>query len=97
MINYQVWVEEFKDIQDPRLFWELIKYKIRQDTVSYSKHKARGRRAKMASLEEKLRNFQVICDQDPSPENVNRIQILKTEYDLHYEYISKGAIVKIRR
>ena len=27
--RYKVWVEEFKDIDDPRLFWDLIKYKIR--------------------------------------------------------------------
>ena len=39
--RYKVWVEEFKDIDDPRLFWDLIKYKIRQDTFSYSKGKER--------------------------------------------------------
>ena len=27
--RYGVWVDEFKDIDDPRLFWDLIKYKIR--------------------------------------------------------------------
>ena len=26
--KYEVWVEEFKDIADRRLFWDLIKYKI---------------------------------------------------------------------
>ena len=41
--RYEVWVEEFKDIHDPRLFWDLIKYKIRKDTISYSKCKARER------------------------------------------------------
>ena len=29
--RYEVWVEEFKDIEDLRLFWDLIKYTIRQD------------------------------------------------------------------
>ena len=80
--RYEVWIEEFKDIQDPRLLWDLIKYKIRQDTISYSKCKARERKVKMAHLEENLKNFQVLCDQDPSPENVNRPEILKTEYHL---------------
>ena len=46
--RYEVWVEEFKDIEDPRLFWVLIKYTIRQDTISFSKCKARERKAKMA-------------------------------------------------
>ena len=85
--KYEVWVEEFKDIDDPRLFWDLIKYKIRQDTIVYSKCKVRERKAKMADLEKKLKNVQVQCDQDPSPENVNKLEILKTEYDLQYEYI----------
>ena len=67
--GYQAWMEEFKDIDDPRLFWDLIKYKIRQDTISYSKCKARERKAKMADLEKRLKNFQVQWDQDPSLEN----------------------------
>ena len=46
--RYKVWVDEFKNIDDPRFFWDLIKYKIRQDTISYSKFKAKGRKAKMA-------------------------------------------------
>ena len=94
--RYQVWVEEFKDIQDPRLFWDLIKYKIRQDTISYSKSKARERRAKLASLENELRILQEVCDQEPSTANVNKLEILKTEYDLQYEYIAKGAIIRSR-
>ena len=94
--RYEVWIEEFKDIDDPRLFWDLIKYKIRQDTISYSKRKARERKAKMADLETKLKNFQIQCDQDPSLENVNKLEILKTEYDLQYEYIAQGAIIRSR-
>ena len=50
----------------------------------------------MANLEENLKNFQVLCDQDPSPENVNRLEILKTEYDLQYEYFAQGAIIRSR-
>ena len=38
--TYLVWVEEFKEVKDPRLLWDLIKYKIRQDTISYSERKA---------------------------------------------------------
>ena len=96
--RYEVWVEEFKDINDPRLFWDLIKYKIRQGTISYSKCKARERKAKMADLEKKLKNFQVQCDQERmrSLENVNKLEILRTEYDLQYEYIAQGAIIRSR-
>ena len=94
--NYQVWVEEFRDIQDPRLLWDLIKYKIRQETISYSKRNARERKAKLTTLEEKLTILQELCDQDPSTDNLNRLEILKTEYDLQYEYIAQGAIIRSR-
>ena len=65
-------MEEFKDIDDPRLFWDLIKYKIRQETISYSKCKARERKAKKADLEKRLKDFHVQWDQDPSLENVKK-------------------------
>ena len=36
------------------------------------------------------------CDHDPSLENVNKLEILKTEYDLQLEYIAQGAIIRSR-
>ena len=60
------------------MFWELIKYKIRQDTMSYSKAKARERRAKLTEMEKKLKHCQVLCDQDPSIENINNLEIFKS-------------------
>ena len=53
-------MEEFKDIDDPRLFWDLTKYKIRQDTISYSKRKARERKAEMVDLEKKIEKLLVL-------------------------------------
>ena len=50
----------------------------------------------MADLEKKLKSFQVQYDQDPSLENVNKLEILRTEYDLQYEYIAQGAITCLR-
>ena len=50
--NIKSWLEEFKDVVDRRVLWDLLKYKIRQLTISYSKTKARNRRAKLNELEE---------------------------------------------
>ena len=44
---YVNWLEEFKDVQDKHVLWDLIKYKLRQRTITYSKGKARERRAKL--------------------------------------------------
>ena len=31
--EYAYWFEEFKEVQDKRVLWDLIKYKIRQQTI----------------------------------------------------------------
>ena len=41
--KYEVWVEEFKDIDDPRLFWDRIKYKIPQDTIFFIANVKQGK------------------------------------------------------
>ena len=50
----------------------------------------------MSELERKLKNCQLLCDQDPSTENINRLESLKIEYDLRYEYMAQGAIIRSR-
>ena len=75
--RYPLWNEEFKEVQDPRLFWDLMKYRIRQESIRYSKIKAKERRSKLAELETKLSNCQETCDQNPSTENMNMYEVLK--------------------
>ena len=53
--EYANWLEEFKEVQDKRVLWDLIKYKIRQQTIRYSKTKALERRAKPQKLEGDLK------------------------------------------
>jgi len=57
-MTYPLWNEEFKEVTDPRLFWDLMKYRICQESISYSKQKANERRSKMATLEAKLNDCQ---------------------------------------
>jgi len=88
--KYSDWLEEGKDLQDPRVLWDFIKYKIRCETITYSKQKARNRREKLSALdmlEEKIKECTVKCDEYPSPENLNDLEILQTEYDRQYEYL----------
>ena len=85
---------EFKEVKDPRPFWDLMKYKIRQESIFYSKMKAKERRSKMATLDSRLNNCQKMCDQDPSPENMNTFEVIRTEYELQNDYITQGAIIQ---
>ena len=73
-----------------------MKDRIRQETISYSKQKAKERRSKMATLEAKLNDCQKMSDQDPSPENMNMFEVLKTEFELQNDYITQGAIIRTR-
>ena len=43
-------VSSFSENDDPRINWEFLKYKIRQYSQTYSKEKARERRAKQKQL-----------------------------------------------
>ena len=91
--NIKSWLEEFKDV-DKCVLWDLLKYKIRQFTINYSKTKARDRRAKVNELEEKLQNCTEKCDKDPSKQSVEDLECLQAEYDQLYDYIAQGAIVR---
>ena len=72
------WIEENREIQDPRVLCD-TKYKIRYETIVYSKKKAKERRSVLVSLEERLKECQVKCDEDPTPENLNNLEITQTE------------------
>ena len=78
-----------------------MKYKIRQQTVRYSKTKARERTAKLQNLEEHLKECAGKCDSDPNTKNLEEFECLQTEYDSMYDYIThhsfSGNLVRIRR
>ena len=62
--NIKNWLEEFKEVVDKRVLWDLLKYKIRQFTIKYNKEKAHSRKAKVKDLEEKLQYCTKKCEDD---------------------------------
>ena len=74
--EYASWLEEFKEVQDKRVLWDLIKYKIRQQTIRYSKTKARERRAKLQNLEEDLKECTEKYDSYPNTKNLEELECL---------------------
>ena len=95
-LEYKMWLEDFKEVNDKRVLWDLIKYKIRQRTIVYSKAKARKKREKVNQLEESLRSCTTKCDNNPSKENLEQLECLQVEYDQLYDYITQGAIIRSR-
>ena len=62
MENKKVWLEEFKNVEDARVKWELIKYRIRQLSRKYGKAKAKNTRSMETELEARLKIL--VKDQD---------------------------------
>ena len=74
--NFKMWLEEFKEIFDKRVMWDLLKYKIRLFTIDYSQIKARSRRANLIKVESKLCCCKEKCDAEPSIENVEELECI---------------------
>ena len=72
-----VWLEEFTEVDDKRVLWDLIKYRIRQVTIKYSKDKANARREKLKIVEDSLKQCEDDCSRNPSPDNVEKLENLK--------------------
>ena len=65
-------------------------------TIKFSKEKASARREKLKILEDSLKVCEDECGKDPCPENAEKLEILRTEYDVFYEHLSVGAIIRSR-
>ena len=62
--NFKIWQEEYKEIIDNRVLWDLLKYKIRFFTINYSKIKARSRGPNLIEVEGNLCRCKEKCDAD---------------------------------
>ena len=89
-----IWSEEFEDITDERLLWDLIKYRIQQVSIKYAKEKAREKRKTITEVETALRACDENCGRCPSPENIQQLEVLKLEYQSIDDILAQGAIVR---
>ena len=89
-----VWLAEFSEVTDKRVLWDLIKYKIRQLSIKYSKEKAREKRERVSKIEKMLHTCEEQCSKCPSDENFEQLENLQIEYDDIYEDLAKGAIIR---
>ena len=89
-------MNEFSDVTDTRVLWDLIKYRIRQVTIKYSKEIARNRRTKLKECEEKVKSCEEICNHNLSEENIARLDEAKSEYETLYDHIIQGRLIRSR-
>ena len=94
--NVPSWLVEFSEVLDKGLLWDLIKYKIRQVTLKYSKTKARERRSRLWEIENKLKERQEIFDTFPTESNAIQLETIKSEYNSLYDYTTQGNVIRSR-
>jgi len=88
------WLNEFNEVTDKRVLWDLIKYKIRQVSMKYSKERAREKRERVSNIENMLQTCEENCSRCPSKENFEQLEVLKIEYDDIYRELAEGAIIR---
>ena len=73
-----------------------MKYKIRQESISYSKLKAKERRKRLWTIENDLKVCEKELAEAPTQENKVNLEELKAEYEREYDYIVRGSIIRSR-
>ena len=68
----------------------------RQVTIKYSKRKANDRRQKLKVIEDLLKKCEEDCSVSPSPQNMEKVENIGNEYELFYDHLSRGAIIRSR-
>ena len=86
------WLNEFEDVSDKRVLWDLIKYRVRQVSLKFAKEKARKRRDKMSNVEISLRKCEEECNINPSSENIEKCDVLREEYNSLYNHLLKEQL-----
>ena len=89
-MQYSQWIEEFKEVDDKRVLWDLIKYKIRQETMRYSKGKGKQRRQALDNVEKQLKQTEEKVDLNPNAENVALLEISKQITRRHMNTLLKA-------
>ena len=94
--NFPKWIDEINFCDDSRIKWDWMKYKIRGESISYSKMKAKERRNRIQTIENRLKTCEEKIAESPTQENLANLESVKTEYEQQYDYILRGSIIRSR-
>ena len=79
------WLDGISYNQDVRVQWDWLKYSVRKNIVQYSKVKAKQRRERINSIENKLKVAEEEQSETQNVKNLNKLKNLKTEYEKEYD------------
>ena len=79
---------------DSSLLWEVIKMKIRESTISFSKYRKKTDALKRKSLEDRIKLLKQQYDHNPSSDLQEKLQEEKKLLENYIAYQTKGAITR---
>ena len=94
-INYII-DNELNTIEDVRIRWDILKYRIRQYSMKYSKTAAERRRKRLLELESKVKELEAHVTAESSTQFMQDYEAAKSELEGIYNYITKGIILRSR-
>ena len=95
--KWETWVEEFSLFhEDKRKLWEALKYRIRQNSMKFSKAKAKEARRDLQELEERCKELDELVATHPSDQTFEELDKVKAEIAKHYSRKVKGQIIRSR-
>ena len=93
--NFPTWQDLIKFCDDLRIKWDWMKHKIREESITYSKLKAKERKKSIQIIENRLKIH--VCEEkiaeSPTQENLANLELAKTEYEKENDYIVRGLII----
>ena len=94
--NLPTWLDAGKDIHDPRLLWDWIKFNIRSNSIIFSKQLASIRRKQEEELNKRYQEAVQMFHTNPC--NNTRLALEKSKQDLEalYEDKIEGIILRAR-
>ena len=89
-----MFIEKYKNIEDKRLLWEMIKMEIRMFTTSYSKQKAKNIRNLEKNLSKEAHRLQKVVEKSLEPKDIKKYDNVKTKLDKISFVRTRGACVR---
>ena len=90
-----IWVQEgVADLSDFRSIWDWVKYNISKFSRKYSKEKSKQRKLDEKQLHREFHEASLSFQNDPSQENLAKLNSLKERTEKFYEKKVEGIIVR---
>ena len=90
------WINLYKDVDDERMLWELMKFEVRKFSQTFAKKKAVNKRRYLKSLEDKVKDIEFKLSNNSSDENKKAWHEAKEELENEYNSITQGIIIRSR-